>query len=192
MITMRRRFTSYRDDVLIAPGSYVHPDVVIGRGTRINEPSYLESCTIGAFCAIGGRLVVRTGNHLMQFLNIEEDLQRRTLDARSVLGPCEPVVVGNGVWIGDSVVLRPGVTVGDGAVIGAGSVVTRDIAAYAIAAGNPARFIRWRYPEPVVAVLTGIAWWEWDDDRLRRNRDLFELDLSTVDPDELAALLRAT
>jgi len=187
---MRHRVTFYRNDVLVAPKSYIARGVVIGRGTRINEPSYLEACTIGSYCAIGGRLVVRSGNHLMQFLNIEEDLQRRTLDATSVLGPHEPVTIGNGVWIGDSVVIGPGVQIGDGAVVGAGSVVTHDIPAYAIAAGDPARFIRWRYPEPVIAELAKFDWWLWDDERLRRNRDLFELDLTVVDPADLARLLR--
>lgn len=187
---MRHRVSFYRDDVLVAPGSYIADGVVIGRGTRINEPSYLERCTIGSYCAIGGRLVVRSGNHLTQFLNIEEDLQRRTIGAASVLGPYKPVIIGNGVWIGDSVVISPGAQIGDGAVIGAGSVVTRDIPPYAVAAGVPARFIRWRYPEPVIAVLAGFDWWLWDAERLRRNRHLFELDLTAVDPAELAALLR--
>ena len=188
---LRYRAGFYRDDVLVAPGSYIDTGVVIGRGTRINEPSYIEPCTIGAYCAIGGRLVVRSANHLMQFLNIEEDLQVRTLGAASVLGPREPVTIGNGVWIGDSVFVGPGVHIGDGAVIGAGSIVTRDVPAYAVAAGNPARFIRWRYPEPVIAELTGFEWWRWDEDRLRRNRDLFEIDLTTVDPADLRERLRA-
>mgnify|MGYP000846020830 FL=1 len=53
-----------------------------------------------------------------------------------------PVVVGNNVWIGGNVVICPGVTIGDNAVIGAGSVVTKDIPADSIAAGNPCRVIR--------------------------------------------------
>lgn len=192
LVNGRNRIELYRNDVLVAPGSYLDTGVVIGRGTRINEASYLEACTIGAYCAIGGRLVVRSANHLMQFLNFEEDLQRRTLGAASVLGPREPVTIGNAVWIGDSVVIAPGVRIGDGAVIGAGSVVTRDVPAYAVAAGNPARFIRWRYPEPVIAELDGFEWWRWSEERMRRNRDLFELDLATVDPADLAARLRST
>jgi acetyltransferase-like isoleucine patch superfamily enzyme len=191
LVHLRLRITFYRHDVLVAPGTYLGRGVEIGRGTRINTSSYLERCTIGCYCAIGGRLVVRSGNHRTEFLNIEEDLQVRTLGATSVLGPYEPVTIGHGVWIGDSVVVCPGVRIGNGAVIGAGSVVTKDVPAYAIAAGNPARFIRWRYPEPVISVLEDVQWWLWDDDRLRRNRDLFELDLTTVDPDELATRLRA-
>lgn len=52
------------------------------------------------------------------------------------------VTIGDNVWIGGSVVVCPGVHIGNNAVIGAGSVVTRDIGDWAIAAGNPARVIR--------------------------------------------------
>jgi len=52
------------------------------------------------------------------------------------------VTIGNNVWIGGNVVIMPGVTIGDCCVIGAGSVVTKDIPAWSIAAGNPARVIR--------------------------------------------------
>ena len=53
-----------------------------------------------------------------------------------------PVRIGSGVWIGGGAILLPGVTVEDGAIIGAGSVVTRDVAAGATVAGNPARVLR--------------------------------------------------
>ena len=52
------------------------------------------------------------------------------------------VVIGNNVWIGGNAVICPGVRIGDNAVIGAGSVVTKDIPAWTIAAGNPCRVIR--------------------------------------------------
>lgn len=51
----------------------------------------------------------------------------------------KPVTVGRNVWIGGGAILLPGVTIGDDAVVGAGSVVTRDVAAGATVAGNPAR-----------------------------------------------------
>lgn len=53
-----------------------------------------------------------------------------------------PVKIGNNVWIGGCTVINPGVTIGDNTVIGSGSVVTRDIPANVIAAGNPCRVIR--------------------------------------------------
>lgn len=52
------------------------------------------------------------------------------------------VNIGNNVWIGGNAVICPGVTIGDNCVIGAGAVVTRDIPAWSIAAGNPAKVIR--------------------------------------------------
>lgn len=52
------------------------------------------------------------------------------------------VTIGNNVWIGGNTVINPGVTIGDNAVIGAGSVVTKDVPANVIAAGNPCRVIR--------------------------------------------------
>jgi maltose O-acetyltransferase len=51
------------------------------------------------------------------------------------------VVIGDRVWIGLRAMILPGVTIGEGAVVGAGSVVTKDVAPYAIVAGNPARVI---------------------------------------------------
>lgn len=53
-----------------------------------------------------------------------------------------PITIGSDVWIAANVVILPGVTVGDGAIIGAGSVVTHDVEARSIVAGNPARLIR--------------------------------------------------
>jgi acetyltransferase-like isoleucine patch superfamily enzyme len=53
----------------------------------------------------------------------------------------EKVVIGNNVFLGAAAIILPGVNVGDGAIIGAGSIVTKDIEAYTVVAGNPARFI---------------------------------------------------
>ena len=53
-----------------------------------------------------------------------------------------PIIVGNNVWFGGGVKVLPGVTIGDNAVIGAGSVVTKDIPANTLAAGNPCRVVR--------------------------------------------------
>jgi len=55
-----------------------------------------------------------------------------------------PVQIGSDVWIGANCTILGGVQIGDGAVVGAGSIVNKDIPAYAIAVGNPARVIKYR------------------------------------------------
>lgn len=54
------------------------------------------------------------------------------------------VSIGNDVWLGANVIVLPGRTIGDGAIVGAGSVVTKDVAAYTVVAGNPAKLVRVR------------------------------------------------
>jgi acetyltransferase-like isoleucine patch superfamily enzyme len=56
----------------------------------------------------------------------------------------KPVTIRNDVWIGCGVIILPGVTIGEGAVVAAGSVVTRDVEAFSIVGGCPARMIRMR------------------------------------------------
>lgn len=55
-----------------------------------------------------------------------------------------PIIVGNNVWIGGSSVILQGVTIGEGAIVAAGSVVTKEVAAYTIVGGVPAKFIKER------------------------------------------------
>jgi acetyltransferase-like isoleucine patch superfamily enzyme len=63
-------------------------------------------------------------------------------DRTDYIGKTAPIRIGNNVWIGDSSIICKGVTIGDNSIIGAGSVVTRDIPANTIAAGNPANIVK--------------------------------------------------
>lgn len=190
-VMARHRWRFHRDEVTVAPGSVIAPSVVIGRRTKINAPSHLDPCEIGSYCAIAGRLVVRPANHHTSYLGVQHEAQVGVIGGRPLLQAPRPVRIGNAVWIGDSVIVLGGVTIGNGAVIGAGSVVTKSVPDYAIAVGNPAKVVGWRYPEAVIAELRPLDWWTWDDERLRRNRALFDLDLTSVEPADLAELVRA-
>lgn len=78
-----------------------------------------------------------------------------------------PILVRADAWIGYEALILSGVTVGVGAVVAARAVVTKDVPDYAIVAGVPARFVRWRFDEPTRQALLRIRWWDWPEATVR-------------------------
>ena len=72
------------------------------------------------------------------------------------------------MWIGHGAIIMPGVKIGHGAVVAAGAVVTSDVEPYAIVAGVPARFLKWRFEPNISTRIIALAWWDWEHDRLAR------------------------
>ncbi|MCB2100835.1 MAG: chloramphenicol acetyltransferase [Rhodobacterales bacterium] len=88
------------------------------------------------------------------------------------------VQVGHDAWVGHGAIVMGGVKVGTGAVIGSGAVVTKDVPAYSVVAGVPARRLRWRFPEDIQAALKRVAWWDWSHETLHaRLADFRSLDV---------------
>jgi phosphonate metabolism protein (transferase hexapeptide repeat family) len=83
------------------------------------------------------------------------------------------VTIGNDVWIGHNVTIMGGISVGDGAIIGSGAIVTKDIPPYAIAVGNPARVINYRFDEKQIDALQQIKWWQWEYEKIKSSLDEF-------------------
>ncbi len=108
-------------------------NITIGKNVFINACCKFQDqggIIIGDNVLIGHSVVITTLNH---------DITPRT---RVNMTP-KQVKIGSNVWIGSNVTILPGVEIGEGAVIGAGSVVTKDVPQYSIAAGNPAKVIKY-------------------------------------------------
>jgi maltose O-acetyltransferase len=108
--------------------------IVIGKRSFLNANVRFGGTggvTIGEFCQIGANVCFETVSHDLQFT-------RGTVRA----GYARPIRLGDHVWIGSGAIILPGVSIGDGAVVGAGAIVTRDVPAMTVVAGNPARIIR--------------------------------------------------
>lgn len=71
------------------------------------------------------------------------------------------------VWIGYGAVILSGITIGQGAIIAAGNIVTTNVPAYAIVGGNPAKFIKYRFEESIIAKLINIDFSKFDQDFIK-------------------------
>lgn len=113
------------------------PSIVIGPGSMFGDDCRFlvaDRLTVGKNVLAASYILVTTENHGMNC-----DLSYSTQPL--VTGPVE---IGDECWIGEGVTIMPGVKIGNKAIIGAGSVVNRDVPAYTIAVGNPARIVkRW-------------------------------------------------
>ena len=78
-------------------------------------------------------------------------------------------MIGNDVWIGYQAVILSGVTIGDGAIVGSRAVVTKDVPAYTIVGGVPAKSIRRRFPDKIIEMLLQLQWWDWPKGRIDQN-----------------------
>ncbi|MDP4093040.1 MAG: DapH/DapD/GlmU-related protein [Bacillota bacterium] len=107
-----------------------------------------DNSGLGLDCMVSGPLII--GNNVMMGPDVMIYTQNHNFSRTDIpvisQGNSDKrrVTIGNDVWIAARVIILPGVTIGDGAVIGAGSVVTRDIPPMAVAAGNPARVLKYR------------------------------------------------
>lgn len=171
------------NNVYVAPGSKISSSVRIGRYSRLNAPSFIGPCSIGKFVACGGRLIVRSSDHFTCYANIQDWAQKYIIKSSTrVAGKSKGnVEIKSASWIGDSVIVLPGGSIGYGAVIGAGSVVTKPIPDFAVAVGNPAKVIKYRFPEHCIEFLLRIRWWDWSLKKIRNNKPFFEIDFTAVD-----------
>lgn len=144
--------------------TYGHPNVFMwDNSTRLH---------IGKFCSIASDVTILLGgNHRTDWVSSYpfNVLSKPFPNASPIKGhPATKgdIWIGNDVWIGYGATILSGVHIGDGAVIGAKTVVTKDVAPYAIVVGNPGRMVKKRFDEKTIAALLEIGWWNWDEKQI--------------------------
>lgn len=149
-------------------------EVAMGDYSYCARFSEIFCTTVGRFSNIAAMTRINPGNHPMERASLHHFQYRtrqywpeRSDDPAFFNWRREHrVQIGHDTWLGHGAIVLPGRRIGHGAVVGAGAVVTRDVAAYQIVAGNPATPIRMRFPQKTVDRLLALAWWDWDHDRL--------------------------
>ena len=142
------RFAARGDNFTFDPdGIYTYETIEVGRNVDLGHRPVIMAARsrirIGDNVMFGPEVTIRGGNHRIDrvgapMISVEKAPSDAALD--------RGVTIGDDVWVGTRAVILHGVTIGRGAVIGAGAVVTRPVPPYAVAAGNPARVIRLRWP----------------------------------------------
>ncbi|MBC7506610.1 MAG: CatB-related O-acetyltransferase [Sandarakinorhabdus sp.] len=119
---------------------------------------------IGRYCSFGKSVRVLDANHPAEALTTHPFLY----EAKFGVVPNDRIdplwlEIADDVWLGHNVIITPGCkSIGRGAIIGAGAVVTRDVPAYAVMAGVPAKLLRLRFDAETISALEASRWWLLD------------------------------
>jgi phosphonate metabolism protein (transferase hexapeptide repeat family) len=150
-------------------------DVEMGDYSYVVNDAQITYTTIGKFCSIAAMTRINPGNHPMHRATQAHFTYRSSAYFPGETDDAEffawrksyRIHIGHDVWIGHGAIVLPGRNIGTGAVIAAGAIVTKDVPAYTIVGGNPARPIKRRFPEEIANRLARLAWWDWDHEALR-------------------------
>lgn len=180
LIELFRRFIFEHQKKLIVPTNFFMKDNSIYDCYQIGEWTYGNpkilswgegsTLKIGKFCSISDEVTILLGGEHRTDWVSTYPFNKVINNANHFTGHPKTkgdVYIGNDVWIGYGAFILSGVNVHDGAVIGAKSVITGDVPAYSIVAGNPARTVRFRFSDEVIDKLLKIAWWNWSISKIQ-------------------------
>ena len=164
------RSANIASPVSIGKEAEVHDRSELGLYSLLNNYSILYSDTyVGKYCSIGRYCEIGADAHPMHFLStsnlqysntLMKGHEDTTFKRKVKFEYNRNTSIGNDVWVGAKSVIKSGVTIGHGAVIAALSFVNKDVPPYAIVGGIPAKIIRFRFSEDVIAELIELKWWE--------------------------------
>lgn len=155
--------------------------ITIGNYTSLNGPNMdmitkVNEVVIGNFCSIARNVSFQEFNH--DFNQLTSYYVNKNLKNKNVIDDINSkgaIILGHDVWIGTQCVILSGVNIGTGAVIAANSVVTNDIPPYAIAAGSPAKVIKYRFNEATIKFLLSSEWWNKPKEEIIKFYDEFRV-----------------
>ncbi len=120
-----------------ADNIFLENNVYVGEGTRIYAQGKV---TVKSGVIIADTVDIRTANHFYDGIG----LNMIPFDEKILVSP---VTIEENVWIASHALILPGVKIGEGAIVAAGAVVTKDVPAFAVVGGNPARILKYRDKE---------------------------------------------
>jgi virginiamycin A acetyltransferase len=141
---------------------------------NLDKEKIAHNLQIGKFCSMADKIRF--------LLSVNHDYKHVTTGACSfcadiaipnMIEQKNQVIVQNDVWVGSGATIMGGVTLHNGAVVAADAHVIKDVPAYAIVGGNPAKILKYRFTEEQIKKLLKISWWNWDINKLTTNKEFF-------------------
>lgn len=185
LVPGHRRIKHIHDaEVTVEPPVSFRGKFQFNTSTRIGAFTYFYSGlaerleSIGRYCSIAGQVRIGDHEHPIGWLStspVQYSEERFSFHPDGLMtrvpdDQCDfrksPPVIGNDVWIGSRVTVLCDVTIGDGAIVASGAVVAKDVPPYAIVGGVPARVIRYRFDDEMVARLMRVQWWRFSPSQL--------------------------
>jgi acetyltransferase-like isoleucine patch superfamily enzyme len=157
------RFNVVYNDVIISSSK-------IGAHTYIQKKSTIFNAEIGRFCSIASGVSIGPGIHKTDGVTTHSAFYLKNSPLRKIyskedLFECSKrTKIGHDVWIGERAIIIDGVTIGTGAIIAAGAVVTKDVNAYSIVGGVPAKIIKYRFDPYLIQKLIDSYWWDQSEE----------------------------
>tara|TARA_R110000764_G_scaffold126511_1_gene214123 strand:- start:9834 stop:10496 length:663 start_codon:yes stop_codon:yes gene_type:complete len=139
----------------------------LGDFSYVGLNSYLNHVNVGKFTCIGPHVQIGLGEHPIKgFVSVHPAFYSPikqvgiSFSDQFYFKEYHTTTIGNDVWIGANVIVIGGVKIGNGAVIAAGAVVVKDVPAYALVGGVPAKVIKFRFKDDEIRKLQEFAWWD--------------------------------
>lgn len=176
--------------------------IISGKGTLYSGKTPIifpgsYGVEFGNYCAIGPGLTVMGINHDYNYPALQYTFYKKMFNSshpgvkNNTKTYCKgKVIIGNDVWFGNNVSIMSGVKIGDGCIIGLGSIVTKDLEPYTICAGVPCKKIKNRFSDEIISFLLKLKWWDWNDAKIRRNRDFFSTSLENITVEQLKNIIK--
>ena len=174
-------------------------NVISGEGTLYRDPIKIstppQGVQIGKYCAIAPNLKIIGVNHDYNFPVIQNTFYKKMFNCKHPVDwNCNTrtkgkIIIGNDVWLAEDVLILSGVKIGDGCCVGARSVVTKDLPPYTICVGQPCKPIKKRYNDDIIQFLLKIKWWNWDKNKIQKNKKFFMQNLNKISLNKLKKII---
>lgn len=153
-----------KKNIHIPTNSHISEDSIIGEYSGCGRNCSITKANIGRYCSIGNNVSIGDGEHPLWMISTNGNFYTNTYELLTE----KECIIGNDVWIGVDSVIRRGATIGNSAVIGANSFVNKNIPEFAIAAGSPAKVIRYRFSPETIEIINESRWWDYDLDDAKK------------------------